>query len=176
METKAILKITKDDIYKFNLYLSTLNKNLGMIMASTFIIILGIIGLIKDGSDALLLNLLTLFLGILGMLFIFVFNKLLIKRKIQKMDFDDLEPIEVTLNDEGILYRYESEMDKTDIMPYRWDMILRAVIVEEYAYIHLYDRRSIIIITLRDTNKDEVIEILKNKLAFQKRYFERKKG
>ena len=31
-EIKEIIHITKDDLYHFNLYLSSLNKNLGMVV------------------------------------------------------------------------------------------------------------------------------------------------
>ena len=58
MEIKEVLNIKRDDIYNFNIYLASLNKNLGMVFAGSIIVLLGIYGVIFDGQDALLLNIL----------------------------------------------------------------------------------------------------------------------
>ena len=36
-EIKEVIHITKDDLYRFNLYLASLNKNLGMVVGLSLI-------------------------------------------------------------------------------------------------------------------------------------------
>lgn len=176
MEIKEVLNIKRDDIYNFNLYLASLNKNLGMVFAGSIIVLLGIYGVMFDGQDALLLNILIIVVGLIGIALPFVLNKYIIRRKIRKIDFEDLPPVEVTLNEEGILYRYINEKDAKDLLPFAWSEILRAVEKDDYIYIHLMDKRSIMIITLKDVNEEAFKAYLKEKLDPQRRYFETKKN
>ena len=50
-EIKEIIHITKDDLYHFNLYLSSLNKNLGMVVGGIVILFFGIYGICMPSSQ-----------------------------------------------------------------------------------------------------------------------------
>ncbi len=176
MELREILYIKKEDMRKFNLYLASLNKNLGMVLAGSVIAILGIYGLFTSGKEDLFINILTIVLGVVGLLFPLFFNKLIFTTKINKMEFEDLEPVEVVVSKEGMLYRFVSEKDSQEFLPYKWTEMLRAVEKDNYLYIHLSDRRSVIIITLDDLENPEFLEFIKRELIPLKRYLVRKKG
>ncbi len=176
MELKEILNIKKEDMRNFNLYLASLNKNLGMLLAGSVIAILGIYGLFTGGKEELLINIITIVLGVAGLLFPLLFNKFIFTAKINKMEFEDLEPVEVVVSEEGMLYRFVSEKDSQEFLPYKWTEMLRAVEKDKYLYIHLSDRRSVIIITLEDLQNPEFLEFIKRKLIPLKRYLARKKG
>ena len=102
-EIKEVIHITKDDLYRFNLYLASLNKNLGMVVGGIVILFFGIYGIFTDDLNVLWMNILLCVMGIIGLLFAFVFYKILVKHKIKKLDLQDLDDVEVTLNEDGIL-------------------------------------------------------------------------
>ena len=174
---KEVIHITKDDLYKFNIYLAGLNKNLGMLVGGIFILAFGIYGLFKDGIEALWMNILLCLMGVLGILFALVFYKLLVKRKIRKLNLTDLEDVEVTLSEKGVLYKFADETlnEGKEFYPFVWTEISRAVVTNEYIYIHMIDRRTVILINVRDIKNQEFISYLKEKLLPLKRYFDKTK-
>ena len=109
-EIKEVIHITKDDLYRFNLYLASLNKNLGMVVGGIVILFFGIYGIFTDDLNVLWMNILLCVMGIIGLLFAFVFYKILVKHKIKKLDLQDLDDVEVTLNEDGILYKFRDEV------------------------------------------------------------------
>lgn len=170
---KETINVKKEDIYNFNMYLMTLNKNLGLLVVGVAFIILGIYGLVDKKNDEMLYDILTIVVGVLGILFATVVNKLILKRQIKKMTFEDMPPIEITADDKGILYKYIDEKNQKEYLPYRWNEILRVVKTKDYIFVHINDRRSIMLITIRDLESDDLINLFKNKLLFQKKYIEK---
>lgn len=175
MEFIETINIKKDDMRNLNLYLASLNKNLGMVLAGGVIFALGIYGLITGGEANLVLNILTVILGLIGIIHPLCFNKLIIKAKIKKIEFEDLEPVEVTVNDEGILYQFVSEKETKDLKPCLWSQILRVVETNDYLYVHLADRRSVMIIILRDIVNPQFTQFIKDKMVKAKRYITKTK-
>ena len=93
----------------------------------------------------------------------------------KKNIYEDMPPIEVTANDEGILYKYIENENQKEYLPYRWNEVLRVVKTNDYIYIHLIDRRSIMLIPLRDLKNDKLLDFLKEKYIPLKKYIERNK-
>ena len=174
-----INNIKKDDLYKYNYYLASLNKNLGMLIASLFILGFGIYGIIADEKDAkhLVVNSLFIALGVLGILLVFVFSKLIIKKKVDKLKLEDLEPVEVTLSKEGILYKFvnEAQNEGQTIQPFTWNEVSRVVLKDEYIYIHMVDHVNVLLITRRDLTNPDFIKCLEDMLAPKKRFFDKTK-
>lgn len=172
-EIKEVIHITKDDLYRFNLYLASLNKNLGMVVGGIVILFFGIYGIFTDDLNVLWMNILLCVMGIIGLLFAFVFYKILVKHKIKKLDLQDLDDVEVTLNEDGILYKFRDEVlnEGKEFYPFAWKEISRAIVTNDYIYIHMIDRRTVILITVKDIQNEEFIVYLKDKLMPLKRYF-----
>ncbi len=162
-----VVNITKEDLYKYNLYLAKGNKNIGMIIASSFILLCGIYGLIFEKHELrnILLNSLLLILGILGYLLVFVFEKLITKRRIKKLKLADLKPVNVTLSAEGILYCFLDEKDDPRYKPFSYSDIYKVVLTDEYIYVHSKDRSGVLLIPTIDLKDDAFINYLKNALA-----------
>lgn len=177
-EIKEIIHITKDDLYHFNLYLSSLNKNLGIVVGGIVILFFGIYGIFTDELSVLWMNILLCIMGIVGILFAFVFYKILVKHKIKKLDLKDLDDVEVTLNEDGILYKFHDEVlnEGKEFYPFAWKEVSRAVVTNDYIYIHMIDRRTVILITTKDIQNEEFIEYLKEKLIPLKRYFDKRQS
>lgn len=175
-EYKEIINIKKDDLYKFNLYLASLHKNLGVLLGGTIIFIFGLYGIFNDGNDALAVNIFICFLGLLSYLFVFVISKMIIKRRINKLDLTDMPPVEVTLSDEGVLYKFRDEIDNNghNFYPFAWKEISRVVVTKDYLYMHMIDHRTVLLITLRDIDDNNFIEYIKEQLLPLKRYFDKR--
>lgn len=171
-EIKEVIHITKDDLYRFNLYLASLNKNLGMVVGGIVILFFGIYGIFTDDLNVLWMNILLCVMGIIGLLFAFVFYKILVKHKINKLDLQDLDDVEVTLNEDGILYKFRDEVlnEGKEFYPFAWKEISRAIVTNDYIYIHMIDRRTVILITVKYIQNEEFIVYLKDKLMPLKRY------
>lgn len=176
-EIKEILNIKKEDLYNFNIYLASLNKNLGTLVVATFVIVLGIYGICTESKEKILFNAFYCILGILGYLYVFVFMKLIIKNKINKLKLEDLPPVEITLNSNGILYKFydEQENEGKEFYPFSFKEVSRAVITNDYIYIHMIDKRTVLLVPMKDLKSDSVIEYLKEKLSPEKRYFDKRK-
>ena len=101
---KEKIYIKENDLYNLNMYLITLSKNFGLLVVGVFFIGLGIYGLIDKKNDETLYDILTIVVGVLGILFATVVNKLLLKRKMKKVIYDDMPPIEITADDKDILF------------------------------------------------------------------------
>lgn len=175
-EIKQVINIKRDDLYNFNIYLASLNKNLGLLLGGTIILIFGIYGLFNDGSENIPINIVICILGLMSYLFVFVISKLIIKKKIMKLNLDDMPPVEVILSEDGILYKFKDEVNNEgkEFLPFKWNEISRAIVTKEYIYIHMIDHRTVLLITRRDLETDEFIEYMKNKLLPVKRFFEKK--
>ena len=174
MEIKETIYVKKEDIYNFNLYLLGLSKNFGLLFVGVIFIILGIYGLIDQKDNELLYDILTIIVGILGVLFATVLNKLVLKRKIKKLSFDDMPPIDVIVDEKGILYKYVEEDSDKEYLPYKWNEIHKIVKTNDYLFIHMIDRRTIILITIRDLQSDSLISELKTKFVPLKKFIEKK--
>ena len=175
MEIRERINVNKEDIYNMNMYLLSHNKNLGLLVVGTGFIGLGIYDLIKNKSEELIYNILLIVVGVLGIFFALVVNKYLLQKKMKKNTYEDMPPIEVTANNDGILYKYIEEENQKEYLPYKWNEVLRVVKTEEYIYIHLIDRRSIMLIPLRDLKNDKLLEFLKEKYIPLRKYIEKKK-
>ncbi len=177
-EIKEVIHITKDDLYRFNLYLASLNKNLGMVVGGIVILFFGIYGIFTDDLNVLWMNILLCVMGIIGLLFAFVFYKILVKHKIKKLDLQDLDDVEVTLNEDGILYKFRDEVlnEGKEFYPFAWKEISRAIVTNDYIYIHMIDRRTVILITVKYIQNEEFIVYLKDKLMPLKRYFDKRQS
>ena len=170
---KEKIYIKENDLYNLNMYLITLSKNFGLLVVGVFFIGLGIYGLIDKKNDETLYDILTIVVGVLGILFATVVNKLLLKRKMKKVIYDDMPPIEITADDKGILYKYIEGENQKEYLPYKWEEVLKVVKTKEYIFIHLNDRRSIMLITIRDLKSDALINLLKIKFEGKKKYIEK---
>lgn len=175
-EQKQVINIKKDDLYNFNLYLASLNKNLGVLMGGTIIFIFGLYGIFNDGKEALFVNIFICILGLLSYLFVFVISKLIIKRKIKKLNLEDMPAVEVTLNDDGILYKFKDEVNNEgkEFYPFAWKEVSRAVVTNDYLYIHMIDRRTVLLIIMKDIDNNEFIDYIKDKLLPVKRYYDKR--
>ena len=171
MEIKETIYVKKEYLYYFNMYMLKQNKNLGLLIVGVFFTILGLYGVIFGKDEDIVYDLLTILVGVCGILFATIVSKFILKRKVKKSNFEDLPPIEVTANDNGILYKYIEENQK-EYLPYRWREIYKVVKTNDYIYIHLIDKRSIMLITIRDLKNTELIDILKEKLSDKKKFIE----
>lgn len=174
MQIKERINVKKEDIYNMNMYLLSHNKNLGLLVVGTLFIGLGIFDIINNKNEELLYNILLIVVGILGIIFALFVNKRLLQRKVKKSVLEDMPPIEVTANDEGILYKYIEEENQKEYLPYKWNEVLRVVKTTEYIYIHLIDRRSIMLLPLRDLKNDDLLNFLKAKFKDNKKFIEMK--
>lgn len=175
-ECKQVVNIKRDDLYNFNLYLASLNKNFGLLLGGTIILIFGIYGLFNDGKENIPVNIVICLLGLMSYLFVFVISKIILKKKIMKLNLDDMPPVEVTLSDEGILYKFRDEVNNEGKVfnPFKWNEVSRVVLTNEYIYIHLIDHRTVLLVTTRDLESDEFIEYIKDKTLTNKRFFDKR--
>ena len=88
-------------------------------------------------------------------------------RKVKKLNLQKLEPIDVTINDEGILYELKSEKDEK-YEPYAWNLISKIVESDYYIYIHLIDKRTILLICKKDITDDTFVSFMKTKVSEKK--------
>ena len=102
-------------------------------------------------------------LGVLGILFYVFFAKKLVIKKIESTEFKDLEPLVISLNEQGIIYRFISEPN--DTLPYEWDLIKKAEVTEEYIIIKTVSKQVFFIIKISEINDDRFIPFLKEKLG-----------
>lgn len=171
MEIKEIIYVKKEDLYNFNMYMLRQSKNYGLLVVGVLFTLLGVGGILFGKDEDLVYDLLTILVGIGGILFATVVSKIILKSKVKKSNFQDLPPIEVTANENGILYKYIEENQK-EYLPYRWREVYKVVKTNDYIYIHLIDKRSIMLITLRDLKNTELIDILKERFSDKKKFIE----
>ena len=149
-----------------------------MVVGGIVILFFGIYGIFTDDLNVLWMNILLCVMGIIGLLFAFVFYKILVKHKIKKLDLKDVDDVEVTLNEDGILYKFRDEVlnEGKEFYPFAWKEISRAIVTNDYIYIHMIDRRTVILITVKDIQNEEFIVYLKDKLMPLKRYFDKRQS
>lgn len=173
-----VQNLKREDLITFNMYLATLSKNISTLFLGAFCIFFGIYGLFTEGvKEHLVYNILFIVLGAASILFSLVFSKWIAKAKVMKRNLQDLEPIYVQLNEDGILYCFQTEISddtkKIDAIP--WSYITKAVVKKEYIYIHLADKTVVLLIKKSEIQNDAFIPYIKEKLFPLKRYIERKK-
>lgn len=161
-----IVNIKKEDLYNFNMYLAGMHKNFGLLVGGTFIFGIGVWGLINDGPEALLVNIVICLLGLMSYFFVFVVSKLMVKRKIKALKLEDMPPVEITLSDEGVLYKFENEENNQGhtFYPFSWKEVLKCVMNKDYLFIHMIDRRTVLLVTLRDIKSKNFLDYLEKKL------------
>lgn len=177
-EVKEILYIKKQDLYNFNLYLASLNKNYGTLLVATFVIFLGVYGIITGPKEDLVMNILFCAFGVFGYVYVLLLMKFVIRNKINKLKIEDLEPVELTINEDGVLYKFADEKNNEgkEFYPFSWKEISRAVIVDDYIYLHMIDHRTVILITRKDLRNNDTIQYLQLKLEPMKRFFDKRKA
>ncbi len=156
--------IDETDLYHLNMYLISRNKNLSSIIFGIVFIIWAIC---LHGKTDLVWNIVICILGILFILYALLFYKILMVRKVKKLNLQKLEPIDVTINDEGILYELKSEKDEK-YEPYAWNLISKIVESDYYIYIHLIDKRTILLICKKDITDDTFVSFMKTKISEKK--------
>ena len=177
-EVKEILYIKKQDLYNFNLYLASLNKNYGTLLVATFVIFLGVYGIITGPKEDLVMNILFCAFGVFGYVYVLLLMKFVIRNKINKLKIEDLEPVELTINEDGVLYKFADEKNNEgkEFYPFSWKEISRAVVVDDYIYLHMIDHRTVILITRKDLRNNDTIQYLQLKLEPMKRFFDKRKA
>lgn len=159
--------IDETDLYHLNMYLISRNKNLSSIIFGIVFIIWAIWDICLHGKTGLVWNIVICILGILFILYALLFYKILMVRKVKKLNLQKLEPIDVTINDEGILYELKSEKDEK-YEPYAWNLISKIVESDYYIYIHLIDKRTILLICKKDITDDTFVSFMKTKISEKK--------
>lgn len=159
--------IDETDLYHLNMYLISRNKNLSSIIFGIVFIIWAIWDICLHGKTGLVWNIVICILGILFILYALLFYKILMVRKVKKLNLQKLEPIDVTINDEGILYELKSEKDEK-YEPYAWNLISKIVESDYYIYIHLIDKRTILLICKKDITDDTFVSFMKTKVSEKK--------
>lgn len=159
--------IDETDLYHLNMYLISRNKNLSSIIFGIVFIIWAIWDICLHGETGLVWNIVICILGILFILYALLFYKILMVRKVKKLNLQKLEPIDVTINDEGILYELKSEKDEK-YEPYAWNLISKIVESDYYIYIHLIDKRTILLICKKDITDDTFVSFMKTKVSEKK--------
>lgn len=159
--------IDETDLYHLNMYLISRNKNLSSIIFGIVFIIWAIWDICLHGKTGLVWNIVICILGILFILYALLFYKILMVRKVKKLNLQKLEPIDVTINDGGILYELKSEKDEK-YEPYAWNLISKIVESDYYIYIHLIDKRTILLICKKDITGDTFVSFMKTKVSEKK--------
>lgn len=156
--------LTKEDLKNVNILLINTKSNLFTLIIGIIAIAYGTINLIVMKEQAsLVYDIILIILGILGILFYAFFAKKIIINKIEKTDFKDLEPLEITLTEQGFTYRFVSE--PSDILPYTWELITKAEVTEKYIIIKTVSPGVFFIIKKSDITDDRFILFLKEKLG-----------
>lgn len=166
-KVKIITNIKKQDLYNFNMYIISRNKNISSIIFGAVFILWAIVDICLHKQQGLVGNIIIIVIGILFILYKFVFFKLMMMKKVNKLDLQDLEPIDVELTDEGILYQLEKEVEE-NYNPYAWNLIAKVVESDYYLFIHLIDRRTILFIKKEDITNSEFILFLQEKVESKK--------
>ena len=117
--------LTAEDLKKVNILLLSTKRNIITLIVGIIAIVYGAINLLvnKDKSS-MAYDIILITLGVLGILFYVFFAKKLVIKKIESTEFKDLEPLVISLNEQGIIYRFISE--PKDTLPYEWDLIKKA--------------------------------------------------
>lgn len=156
--------IDETDLYYLNMYIIDKNKNISSIIFGIVFIVWAIWDICLHGKQGLIGNIIICILGVLFVLYALFFYKMLMIKKVKKLDLQKLEPIEVTIDDEGILYELESEKEEK-YTPYAWNLVSKAVESDYYIYIHLIDKRTILFIRKKDITNDLFLPFLKGKIS-----------
>lgn len=165
---KIITNIKKQDLYNFNMYIISRNKNISSIIFGVVFILWAIVDICLHKQQGLIGNIIIIVIGILFILYKFVFFRLMMIKKVKRLDLQDLEPIEVELTDVGLLYQLEKETEEK-YTPYAWNLIAKVVESDLYLFVHLIDRRTILLVKKEDITNDMFVSFLQEKID-SKRY------
>lgn len=170
-ETSNQIKITTyidvPDLYSFNRYIISRNKNISSIIFGIIFFVYGIWDICIHKQENLVIDIIAMAFGVLFILYTFVFYKLMMMAKVKKMNLKKLDPIDVIVSDEGLLYELSTEKDEKYI-PYAWNLISKVRESDNYIYIHLIDKRTILLIKKEDITDSTFIPFLKSKLSMNK--------
>lgn len=166
-QIKITTYIDIPDLYSFNRYIISRNKNISSIIFGIVFLIYGIWDICIHKQENLVIDSIAMAFGVLFILYAFVFYKLMMMAKVKKLDLKKLDPIDVIVSDEGILYELSTEKDEKYI-PYAWNLISKVRESDDYIYIHLIDKRTILLIRKEDITNSSFIPFLKSKLALNK--------
>lgn len=165
---KITTNIKKQDLYNFNMYIISRNKNISGVIFGVVFILWAIYDICLHKQQGLIGNIIIIIIGVMFILYKFVFFKQMMLKKVKKLDLQDLEPIDVELTEEGLLYQLEKETTE-NYVPYAWNLVAKIVESDYYLFVHLIDRRTILLIKKEDITNNEFISFIKGKVD-EKRY------
>lgn len=166
-QIKITTYIDVPDLYSFNRYIISRNKNISSIIFGIIFFVYGILDIRIHKQENLVIDMIAMVFGVLFILYAFVFYKLMMMAKVKKMDLKKLDPIDVIVSDEGLLYELSTEKDEKYI-PYAWNLISKVRESNDYIYIHLIDKRTVLLIRKEDITDSTFIPFLKSKLPMNK--------
>ncbi len=171
----AVTFIKRQDLIDFNLYLGSRSKSYGILIGGALMLGFGVYGFITEKAENLATNILFCLLGILSFLFVFVFSKIILKKRILKLDLSDMPPVEVVVSNEGILYRFEEEArnEGQEMLPFGWHLVHRVVASENHIYIHMVDYRTVLLLVKSDVENTKAYSYLKEKIQTENKWIEK---
>ncbi len=166
-QIKITTYIDVPDLYSFNQYIISRNKNISSIIFGIVFFVYAIWDICIHKKENLVIDSIAMAFGVGFILYAFVFYKLMMMAKVKKLDLKKLDPIDVIVSDDGILYELSAEKDEKYI-PYAWNLVSKVRESENYIYIHLIDKRTILLIRKEDITDSAFILFLKSKLPINK--------
>ena len=171
----ATTYIKTQDLKDFNYYLGTGRKSFGLLIGGVLLVAFGGYGLITEPSENVKNNVLLCILGVVSLLFVFVFSKLILKERIKKLDLSDMPAVEIVVSDEGIVYKFEDEKNNEghDIIPFAWNLVDKCVVKENHIYIHMVDYRTVLLVVKSDIENTKVYTYIKDKMQAASKWIEK---
>lgn len=165
--------LKKEDLYNANMFMVRDLKSYTSLILGLFAIGFGIFSIVDviikskateaiKPTDGLIGNILFILLGVFGILYHFFLARTLIESRIKKTQFEDLEPMVVSIGESGLVHRYESE-DPT-IPPYDWKLIVKVIETKDYIFINTVNKQVILMVKKSEIDNDEFIPFFKELL------------
>ena len=175
LKYSATTYIKTQDLKDFNYYLGTMRKSYGLLIGGILLIAFGGYGLISEPSENVKNNILLCVLGVVSLLFVFVFSKLILKERIKKLDLSDMPAVTIVVSEEGIIYKFENEENNEghDIIPFAWHLVDRCVELKNHIYIHMVDYRTVLLVIKSDVENTRAYEYLKEKVQAVGKWLEK---
>ncbi len=164
---KIITNLDENDIYNLNIYVLNMTKNITSIIFGVVFIVWSIWDIIIYKQEKLLLNIIVCLIGFLFITYSLFLFKFLRRKKLNKITFSKMEPLEVILSKDGILYQYEKENEQ-NYTPYSWNLINKVCETNKYIFIHLIDKKTILQIKKSDILDEKFTEYIKGNISISK--------